>query len=289
MGAPGAFDADTPEGEKGYSSQYINKKDVIKIGIVLVVVVLLGIPVFKIMKEKGDETVCRKNLLQAWSAIGVYAEGYDGRFPPMYEVGDNGSPALDQGLPVVWASVISGYLQKGVTLTCPAADSSENTKVNGQVYDTSKGSKGKLINSINLSYGMYMPLSTRPSSDFRDPASTVLLTETANDGAMKTYDPNPFTNSDGERVPFDGFMVGWDTTNFYNPKNMTGSFDAAKVTRLAFYNTSDGNFGGKDVKARHGSRLFAIYVDGSLGHLKGNSGNIVKRGGNRVSDYWSPD
>lgn len=283
----GAYDADAPEGDKGYSSQYINKKDIVRIGIVIVGVVALGIPVFLIMKDGAERTTCKKNIRGAWAALSQYAEGYDQRFPPMFDEGDGGAPYLEKGMPIVWASRVAGMLPSEVDLTCPTAHAEENTKVNGRLVSRTRGPEEVVSDHINLSYGMYGPLSSRPVSDILDEAGTVLIGETANHGARGTYNPVPFVNSAGEEVPFDGFQIGWDTQNrgFLESGSV---LDAEAVTRMAFYNTSDGDFAKAGVRARHDSFVFVVYVNGTLGQIGPGDARLAKAG-SRVTRLFSPD
>ncbi len=283
----GAYDADAPEGDKGYASQYINKKDVLRIGFVIAGVVLISIPVFMIMKGNSERTACKKNIRAAWGALGVYAESFDQRFPPMFEEGQDGTPYLERGRPIVWASQIAGYLQDGVNLSCPTAHPDEHTEVNGRIVDKNKGPTASVQNHIDLTYGMYGPLSSRPISDVLDEAGTVLIAETSNYGARDTYNPVPFALEDGTEVPFDGFQIGWNTQNRDFLKS--GSvLDAEAVTRLAFYNTADGDFSKAGVTARHESFIYVVYVNGTLGQIGAGDARLVKTG-SRVTRLFSPD
>ena len=282
----GQYDADAPEGDKGFSSQYINKKDLIRIGIILVVVGLMGIPVYRLMKENGDRTVCKKNLKGAWQAIGLYAAGNDDRYPPLFDETNDGVPYLQDGLPVTWASTISQQLLAGVTLSCPSADPSEHTHTHGKIIDKS-GFKTVTKDQIELSYGMYAPLATRPISDVTNDAQTILVAETANHGAKNTYNPVPFVDSEGNEIPFDGFFMGWNTRNRgFNGQSALD--DTESITRLAFYNTANGDFSGENVSARHKEFVFAVFADGSLTKLTPSDALIIKSG-NRINQNWSPD
>ena len=283
----GQYDADTPDGDKGYQSQYITKKDAIRIGIVLVVLIILFIPVYRIMKSNGDKTVAKRNLRGAWFAMGIYSEGYDQRYPALFQEGENGAPYLENDMPVVWASQLSGLLPSGVDLKDSAADDSEVCRVNGTVLDTKSGPGKTEVDFIELTYGMYAPLATRPTSDVLNPSSTVLVAQTSNSGARGTFNPLPFRRSDGTVVPFDGFMVGWDTTNrdFYDIGALE---DANSVTRLAFFDTEDGEFEGSNAEGRHGRSIYTIHVDGTLGEIS-SSDALIRKSGGRVTRHWSPD
>lgn len=274
------YDADNPEGAKGYTSQYLNKKDVKYIAIALGVLAIAAIPIYGILKKNSDKAACKRNLSGIYKAISIYSEAYDGRFPPLYQQGENATPYLEDGKPIVWASVVAELLPSNASFTCPACIEEEYTRINGRAIDTS-GREKKITNGIDLTYGMFAAMSTRPSSDFSDPSSTILLSETANNGARDTYNPQPYKLSDGTVVPFDGFCIGWDTGNFeYLPG------ESQFITRLAFYNTKDANFSSEDVKSRHDTHIHAINVDGSLRFLQPTTAKIIEKN-NVNARTWS--
>lgn len=275
------YDTDNPEGAKGYSSQYINKKDVRWIALIIAVLALASIPVYGILKKNSDRTACKRNINGMYKAISLYAESYDGRFPPLYQTGENNSPYLENGKPIVWASVIAPLLPTNANFKCPACKDSEVTPINGKIVDKKSGPKEKVIDGISLTYGMFAAMSARPISDFADPTASILIAETANYGAENTYNPVPFKLNDGTEVPFDGFCIGWNTGNQeYINKEST------LVTRLAFYGTANGNFDDDKITARHDSYIHAINVGGNLSFLKPGRAKVVPTS-NTNARTWS--
>ncbi|MFM9873422.1 MAG: hypothetical protein ACKVQS_08160 [Fimbriimonadaceae bacterium] len=254
------YDADAPEGSNELGSQYVSKKDWIWILAAIIVLAIVIAIVSPSMKKRADESNCKSYMHAIASSISQYAVMNDG-FPPLYAVGENGTPALLDGKPIVWASVIPP-LPRGSKFTCPATKPGEAVRVNGKSIETSMFQKDeKTLNYIDLSYGMFSALSARKVSDVANDDQTILLAETANHGAHSTYNPLPFTLKSGTEVPFDGFAVG------FNDSNGLPTAESKFVTRLAFPNTKDGIFNDADEHARHGKNVFAIFVDGHLGRL----------------------
>lgn len=254
------YDADAPEGSNELGSQYVSKKDWIWILAAIIVLAIVFAIVSPSMKKRADESNCKSYMNAIASSISQYAVMNDG-LPPLFAVGENESPALLEGKPVVWASVIPP-LPKGAKFTCPATKPGESVRVNGKSIESSMFQKDdKILNHIDLSYGMFSALSARKTTDVANDDQTILIAETANHGASHTYNPLPFTLENKTEVPFDGFAVG------FNDSNGLPTSESKFVTRLAFPNTKDGEFNDKSENARHGKNVFAIFVDGHLGRL----------------------
>ncbi|MBX3110605.1 MAG: hypothetical protein KF857_01235 [Fimbriimonadaceae bacterium] len=268
-----AYDPDAPEGSKPRGSDYISGKDLRWIALILVVLAALGYPIYNHMREDSQRTICKRNLSAISKAVIGYAEVYDGRYPPLYVEGDNQTPYLDKGKPIVWASTVSAYMSSYGTFTCPAASKEEATHIHTQTKDGP--------GEADLTYGMYGPLATRPEQEVARPESTVLVTETANMGARKTFAPVDFQNSKSEVVPFNGFLVGWDNSNF------TWDEKTKYVTHLAFYDTADGVFEDDKTPARHGRTIMCLYADGSLGRLVPSNAMVTNDGGGGLSGLWA--
>jgi hypothetical protein len=255
------FDPDAPEGSADLGSQYISKKDIAWIILALVVVGGSFAAIYPQLRKQAHESACKKNMKDIAFSVKQYAEIYDGRFPPLYEVGPGGSPQLTNGLPIVWASVIPS-LPTGSSFKCPAAPETAVTRVNGQSVSRSMFSReDKQLKYIDLTYGMLASLSARAVSDVANENQTVLISETSNNGSQNVYNPLPFTDDEGTPSKFDGFSIGFD--------NQQTNLDPESkfVTRLAFQNTSKGDFSSKEIEGRHGKINFSIKVDGSLGRL----------------------
>jgi len=265
----GQYDADAPEGEKSLGSKYVGKKDIKWIFLIALVLAAMLIPLYRIMKVQSDEASCKRNMKSISASIQQYAVQNDQRFPPIFEPGENGSPTLYNGKPITWAGLLT--LSSGTTFKCSAAEPDESVLVNGTSYEASMWSKNaKKLSHIELTYGMLAALNTRAVSDVANDDETVLISETSNSGAQGVYNPLPFTLANGEVVPYDGFSIGYDTSEFLYDES------TKYVTRLAFRNSSGGNFNDNSVKGRHkeGS-LHVIFVDGHLGRFSPERAAVI--------------
>lgn len=258
----GSYDPGAPEGEDSGRSQYVTKKDVRVIFIVIIVMTIVGFPVFKMLEHRARRSMCRSNLGSISEAINQYASLHDERFPPLMRTDLNGSPDLaSSGYPYTWASDLSDLVTKTSAFQCPDTQDSEVTKIEGKT------------GILNLTYGMYRPYSGFLRSLVANPDQTVLIVETSNHGAGNTYNPVPYKSMDGKEIPWDGFSVGWDTGNG------KPSEKSAFVTRLAFPGTANGQFE-KDGDVRHEGGILAINCSGAiLPGLRPNDAKIKIRGG----------
>lgn len=256
------YDPDAPEGAgPGLANQHVTKRDGIIVAVLVLVLAVAFALIFPIMRRNSDIAACKQNMAKIGASIKIYSELNDQRFPPLYDVGAEQTPSLNNGMPIVWASVVP-ELPKGATFACPAAHAEENTKVNGKSLQTSMfSSQDKMLSHIEMSYGMFAPLSTRAVSDVAVDDQTFMLAETTNNGARGVYNPYPFKLSDGTVIPFDGFSIGFDNAH------VRPDPESKRVTHLAFYGTADGDFGKKGIEARHQKLIFGIFVDGHLGKI----------------------
>ncbi len=275
-----AYDPDRPEGDKG-KSDYVTRKDVIRIvGLVVVVLGAIGWPIFQNMRKDADKHICTRNLKAIAGAIGTYTEVFDGRLPVAYQMGDNGAPYLENGKPVVWASIIAGQMPKGTSFTCPAAIPGEGLAVAGSTTEEKIGDAQSVKQvEIMLTYGLYAGMAAQPSALVPNPDEVVMVAETANFGANNTYNPQPFTDFDGKKIPYDGFLIGWDNGN-EAPDSTTKS-----VTRLAFSGTANGNFDAPTVTGRHDQMIFGLSVSGQLRRLTPKDAKVENTAG-RLRGNW---
>lgn len=268
-GFGGAYDPTAPEGDAG-RSQYVSKKDVkIVIG-GIVLLALLGVPVYKMLERNAQRSQCANNLRAISSAINQYSELHDGRYPPIMRTGPNGEPDLGEtGYPYTWASDVDELMSPRATFTCPTAAPKELTTIEGH---------GK---TIHLAYGMYEPYGGFLRNLVPNPDQTVLIAETSNLGAAGSYDPMPYKNLNGDVVPWDGFVIGWNNTND------TPTSSSAFATRLAFPGTSGGQFSEeKNSDARHDGGIHALNCSGGMMRLlKQADAKITIRAG-LPADLW---
>lgn len=265
-----AYDPDEPEGPRPASGTYVSRKDIIIIVCVLAVLAILFTPIFKLMEGNAQNSVCVKNLTNIKTAMGLYLTNNDGRYPPAYVEGDNRSPVQFDGMTNNWASVVSPYRSSFGSFTCPTAKRDENSP-------TQNSEPGQL--PIQLSYGFYRARATQPDALVTDPATAILVAETINHGASGSFNPLPFITSDDKEVPLDGFLIGWDDSNF------EFKHETSAVTRLAFANVRDGKFGSGEAKTRHDKHINALTTGGNLKHLT-PSQSFVERTGNRLTGAW---
>ncbi|AIE87618.1 hypothetical protein [Fimbriimonas ginsengisoli] len=242
----GAYDPSAPEGSDQAHSQYVTKKDVRVILVVIAVLTACCYPVFKMLERNAQRSVCATNLKAVSSAIGQYAEMHDERFPPIMRTGPNNEPDLGtSGFPYTWASDVADLMSKRASFRCPTATDEEVTRV-----ETHGG-------SMPITYGMYQPYGGYLRTIVPNPDQTVLVAETSNMGANNTYDPLPYKTIDGKTVPFDGFVIGWSNTNA-DPTSAS-----TYITRLAFADTSKANFDTAD-KPRHDGGIHALNCSGAM-------------------------
>lgn len=253
------YDVDAPEDAPKSSSAYMSKKDIKWILGALLVLGALGGPLWFAFMEQRDKQVCATNLKGIYDAMLLYAEQNDSRLPPLYHVGENGAPLLQDGKPYVWASLLVPYMNARADFYCPASQKEE--RMPGLGYD------GRNRKDFELSYGMYLPMGAFPHLLASNASDTALLVETTNHGARETYDPLPFRDAKGNVVPFDAFMAGFDDSN----EGLTEK--STSVTRLAFRDAKNG-YDSKTALPRHGMGIHVFYLDGHRGFLKPASGKI---------------
>lgn len=268
----GEYDADQPEGSRSAGGQYVSRKDAKWILVIIAILGAIFYPAYVSLKAQGEKAVCSGNFQAMYKAMTLYAQNYDERTAPIYEVGENGSPMLIEGRPVVWASTIQPFMSPRQTFTCPSAHADEHTVVNGHA-DVSR-------QPIALTYGIYRALQTVSLSDIPAPDATVLFAETSNNGSQGSYNPIPYTTLKDEVVPFDGFVIGWDDSNF------AFTDEARTVTRLAFRNTADGNFNKPGVIGRHTTGIQAVFADGHLEQLPPSAAILKRKSATELDGIW---
>lgn len=255
----GDYDPDEPEGSKKSGSQYMSRKDLRWIVIIIFALLIAGTPVWMGMRDQRNKQVCKTNIRAIHAAMFLYAAENDDRLPPLYHVGDNGAPMLFDDKPIVWASLLVPYMTKRAGFVCPAAEDSE--KMSAYADDGDKRA------DIELTYGMYLPMSSQPHLLLDSPKTTALIAETSNGGAMGTFNPLPFRDLTGKIVPFDAFMIGYDDSN------TEFSEETNWVTRLALRETTDGE-SLKEAKPRHGAGIHVMYVDGHMRLIFGKDAEV---------------
>ena len=261
------YDPQAVEGDVNRGEQYVSKRDV-RILLVLVAVAAAVLwPIYQYGKRASQRTICATQLKAVSDAVGLYAEGHDAGLPPLYRAAPDGSPDLDsRGLPYTWISDVTPGMNVRATLICPAALPSE------VAVQEDSATKTK---SIRSTYGMFAGLGGVKTYNVDSPAVTALISETSNRGANGTYDPVPFP--DGKS---DGFVIGFDTGDPDPEKGKTKA-----VTRLAFSGTSTGTFS-ETAAGRHDDGNQFITAAGSLLQLKAPAARVRLGSDGYPVDFW---
>ena len=256
------------------SNQYWTKKDAKYMLLGIVILGIIAIPLFFKMRADKWRYVCGQNFKAISTSMNGYAADNDERLPPAYvPQTDTPYPRVNAGgRPYTWASTLvnlSGFDTAKHSFACPAADSSEITTV--------EGLGGA---DMPMTYGMYAPYSTAEKGKAATEGRTVLIAETANNGASNTYDPHPMPANSGSVQ--DGFLIGWSTGDFAIPAD--NKVPPPSVTRVAVENSKSGltrdlYSGGKVPQSRHDDKIFVLFLDGHY--------SLVKVGYLLNSDAWA--
>lgn len=254
--------------EETHRPTHFSKKEAKVVAVALFVLIMLSTPVYLSCRGQSYKHVCKQNILGISKAMNLYAAANNDLLPPVYFGDSAGNPVLDpQGRAFTWASLVSEYLGSRTDFICPAAPAGQNSRVQ-HLTDSAK--------TIQLSYGMYLPRGLTGLYSFRDSATAVLFSETANRGANETYNPIPLEGAAGGPSD-DGFAIGWDTPQL-GPESKF-------VTRLAFPGTSGGVFGDTGGQRHDGGNWF-LFTDGHAEPKTAASARI-RFLGSQAEGYWS--
>lgn len=240
------YDTDEPEGSVARGSQYVTKRDLKGLGIVLVLVFAILAWVYPYFKKQAEKAQCFGNAKAIADAMRLYAQENNDRLPPAYTVLSGEAPVLVNGRPWTWASALQQYMNPRRSFRCPSVEEKEISYV-ADARDTRKG--------LPLTYGMYVGASLATIGQIVDPDQMVVVAETSNAGALGTFDPKPLLDAQGRASATNGFLIGYDTGNF----EFDGS--TSRVTRLAFPGSAKTAVG-DGVTGRHGGKIHVVYVSG---------------------------
>ncbi|HZH99414.1 MAG TPA: hypothetical protein VEX38_10625 [Fimbriimonadaceae bacterium] len=271
-----------PDEVEGHGrSSYFSKKEVRIFAVVMVIGVLLSLPIFIQLKRNRDKHVCKDNMLAMAKGIDLYANDNNDMLPPMYEMADEhiGPKILRRG-PLTWVSLVSRYKeQKRSSFECPSAHEEElvlNEPLSGRA-------------AIRSSYGMFGARSAASRYAISSPSQAVLLSETSNNAANGTYDPKPFVDQQGNRLP-DGFCIGFDNSNFTLVDSERSLLAESQfATRLAYPSSAKGPFG-KETGARHDGGIHFLYVDLHIETRPAPFAQLRRLGGagTEIVGAWNP-
>jgi len=263
--------------EDAPKSHLITKKDVKRFLIALPFIVLMLFFLYHFFKRQADWSNCASNMNAVYKAVNFYANDWDDRFPPLAEADAvTGTPTVTNGKVNTWVTQVFAYDPRPEIFVCPAADPSENVPNEGAIHGK-PGERAKHV-TVNSSYGLYAGYASASQSLLERSGQSLFIGETSNMGARKTYDPFPFKDASGNVVPYDGFSMGW------NDSNVEPSPQSKFITRMAFPDTSNGNFQNAD--SRHENKmLHAISADGNLINVRAFDAKINLQGG-QPSGLW---
>jgi hypothetical protein len=270
------YDPQAPEGEVPGGYAYISWREIRWIALILVVVGIVLWPIWLVLAERGRRTVCSRNIHQIYKGISLYAVENDNRYPLVYaEDPHTGAPVLGaNGLPISWAGDVFLYMRDAAPRTaeeerefvssfqCPTARPEE---VAATLHPTRQGQ------ALPLTYGMYRPYGGYAVNLIPNPDVAILLAETANFGARGTFNPAPLLDAEGNPIRNDAFLIGW------NDGNEVPSEATRAVTRLAFFDTAEGNFL-ESGRSRHDGGVWAMTAGGTrlslLPHMARTEGQL---------------
>jgi hypothetical protein len=212
----------------------------------MILLIICLLPIYNMGVKNSEKARCTQNMKAIYEAMGLYTKDHDDGLPPLYRANDQFAPLLgpDTKRAYTWASDIQGYMGPRANFVCPSAKPDEIVQVEDPKSDK---------DTVPMSYGMYAPYGGVKVYNIENPEQTILIAETSNQGSQTSYDPVKFDDN-GTALP-DGFVIGWDDSNF------EGSAQSKTVTRLAFRKTDGGAFT-KEAESRHDAGIHALTASG---------------------------
>lgn len=255
--SPGPDPFDASEVEERRRSQHVSKRDLIGTFVALLLIIPLGLLGYELLQEDANESICRRNLKETFTAMGLYLLENDDKYPPVYA-----RDAWAEGQLSAWSTLLEKGMNRRFSFRCPSAADEE------VVMSVSATAENGVVPTA---YGMYVPRELNESSRLSSPSLSVLFAETSDRGARETFDPVPLTGPDGEPLPHDGFAIGWDDGN--DECTLASRF----VTRLAFPGSKNGPYG-KESRGRHGDSCHALFADGHIRSIKPQEAQVSRLG-----------
>lgn len=261
------YDVNATEEDVQRGSQYVSKRDFRAAGVLVVLLAAGFYPIYQYGKAQSQRVQCSNNNLRLIAqAIATYSEQHDSGYPPLFRADSQGQPLLgESGLAYTWISDIATGIAADATLVCPTAQPNEIA------YQEDPSSTGKRIPST---YGMYAPYGATKTYDVDNPESTILVAETADHGAARTFDPHPLAG------PHDGFVLGYNT-----PGLLPVVKKSTLISRLAFPGTANGEFD-PDGEGRHPGGSYFLTAQGGRQRLGPGIARLALDGRGYPRDPW---
>jgi prepilin-type processing-associated H-X9-DG protein len=223
----------------------------------VLLIVPLGLILFRLFQEDANESICRRNLKETFTAMSLYLLENDDRYPPSYA-----RDAWSEGQLSAWSTLLEKGMNRRFSFRCPSAEDEE-------AVPSASAAAEKGV--VPTTYGMYLPRELTESSRLSSPGLSVLIAETSDLGSRGTFDPVRMNDPNGEPLPHDGFAIGW------NDGNELCTLASRFVTRLAFPNGKEGPYG-KQTRGRHGDGCHALFADGHVRSIKAGEAEITRLG-----------
>jgi prepilin-type processing-associated H-X9-DG protein len=216
------------EAERRSEARTYADKPVLIVGGLFIGAILLF--VFLNLRENARHQTCISNMKQIGQAMQLYLVDNGDRFPPTYYYSGKHLST--------WVLVAGPRVNRPDVFSCPSARPDEQTQVGNPVI----GWKGK---TIELSYGMFLAMSTADKNALDNPGATALIAETIAGGHFASYDPDPIAGGN------DGFSIDFDKKG-------------TKMTRLAvsLRDESKGWVPGNTVPRHVNRGVVVLFVDG---------------------------
>jgi prepilin-type N-terminal cleavage/methylation domain-containing protein/prepilin-type processing-associated H-X9-DG protein len=154
---------------------------------VIVTVAVIGIlaaillPVFASARERGRQSRCATNLRQIGAAFDLYTEDWDGTFPPLYYLRNDGGRLQE----VTWKAQLFPYIGINGLYLCPSSQwwGDRYYAEHPEVPPPSYAANQMALSHREKDYGGDAPFllsrsTERSVGDIRNPSETVLVFET---------------------------------------------------------------------------------------------------------------
>lgn len=237
--------------------------------VIFVCLILLFTPFYLQCLAKRNAVVTQENLRAIFQGSRMYAEANNEGLPLAYEVAEPDMPVLDpRKRPIIWATQVMGYVD-------PSRFRNPKTPLEWQVTISSINPRNR-GEPTPVGYGIALPLSAARLYEVNN-LHSVLFAETISAGKRGSLNPLPL------RLEDDGFLIGFDDTNF---PGLGPTKESNYATRLAFTRPNP-ETSVTSMDPIHADATFAISIEGRIIRLT-SSDQIVQKTGTLPSGIWAP-